>query len=52
MESENKKITIDDLARMVQKGFSGMKEDFNITIKNSSLSEEEKRELLYQCFDI
>ena len=29
MESENKKITIDDLAIMVQKGFFGIKEDFD-----------------------
>jgi len=28
------------------------KKEFRITVKNSSLPEEEKRELLWQCFDI
>ena len=28
------------------------REKFKITVKESSLSEKEKRELLFQCFDI
>jgi hypothetical protein len=28
------------------------KKEFEVTAKSSSLSEEEKKELLYQCFDI
>jgi len=28
------------------------KKEFKITVKNSSLPEEEKKELLWQCFDV
>lgn len=37
MESENKKITIDDLARMVQEGFSEVKEDLDSVKKTNQL---------------